>query len=288
MIFSMTGYAVATREVEGANLSMELRAVNHRYLDAQFRLPDELRAIEPALRETLAAKVGRGKVECRVNLTPATSGHDSLKLNPQLLEQVTHLAHVVRQHLPGAADPGVADILRWPGMIIQREANPEELRAAALELFSVAVDEFNASRAREGAKLRDLLRERLNAMETIARDIAPLYPKMQEIWKEKLTAAVREAGVNPDEDRILQELAIFAQRIDVDEELSRLTTHITEARRILDKGGSTGKRLDFLMQEFNREANTLGSKSVSAESTQAAMELKVLIEQMREQVQNME
>ncbi|MBI4194385.1 MAG: YicC family protein [Betaproteobacteria bacterium] len=288
MMYSMTGYAAATREFSFGVLNVEMRSVNHRYLDIQFRLPDELRSIEPRLRELLAARINRGKVECRVAFV-ATAGKDQLpELNQGLLQQLIALDTRVRINLPAAANLSVADILRWPGMLGAETLPLEEMKLACRELLENTLEEFTASRAREGEKLKTLLLERAAAMEQQVTVVAPRMPEVLAAFQERLTARLREAMVNGDDERIRQEVTLFANRIDVDEELSRLTTHIGELKRILEKGGAVGKRLDFLMQELNREANTLGSKSMDIAVTQAAMELKLLIEQMREQIQNIE
>lgn len=288
MIYSMTGYAVAARELACGVLNVELRAVNHRYLDIQFRLPDDLRALEARLRELLAARLNRGKIECRVTFSAAAGAQQLPELNEALLRQLTALEARVRGVFPDAANLGVSDILRWPGMLGSDSLPLEELQAACGELLKQVLDEFTATRAREGAKLTAMLLERASAMEQRVAEVAPRMPQVLAAFQEKLSARLKEAMAGGDEERIRQEVALFANRIDVDEELTRLNTHIAEVRRILERGGAAGKRLDFLMQELNREANTLGSKSVDIAVTRVAMELKLLIEQMREQIQNIE
>ena len=287
MIYSMTGYAAATRELENAVLSMELRSVNHRYLDIQFRLPDELRPIEPALREAIAAKLNRGKVECRISFAPRP-GVKSAELDDALMKQLIELDARVRKALPGAAGITAADILRWPGMLGGDTLEIAELRTVCQALLEEVLREFTDSRAREGEKLKSMLLERAAAIEQRLADVAPRMPQVISAFQEKLASRLKEALANADDDRIRQEVVLFANKIDVDEELSRLTAHIAELRRVLDKGGAVGKRLDFLMQELNREANTLGSKAADITVTQVSMELKLLIEQMREQIQNIE
>ncbi len=288
MIYSMTGYASVAREFAFGVLNVELRSVNHRYLDIQFRLPDELRAVEAQLRELLTARLNRGKVECRVTVA-ATAGASQLpELNDGLLQQLIALDTRVRTTFPAAADLSVSDILRWPGMLGAETLPVEELQTACRELLQNALNEFAASRAREGEQVKAVLIERATAMEQRVAEVAPRMPQVVAAFQEKLAARLKEAMATGDDERIRQEVTLFANKIDVDEELSRLTTHIVELKRILEKGGAVGKRLDFLMQELNREANTLGSKSVDIAVTQVAMELKVLIEQMREQIQNIE
>ena len=287
MIYSMTGYAVASRELESAVLNLELRSVNHRYLDIQFRLPDELRVIEPALRETLAARLNRGKIECRISFTP-TPGRKGVELDRGLLAQLVALNEHVRSALPEAQSVSASDVLRWPGMLGSDTLDVDQLRTVCRELLENVLGEFTVSRAREGEKLKAMLLERAAAMEKHLAEVAPHMPRVIAAFQEKLAARLKEALANADEDRIRQEVVLFANKIDVDEELTRLTTHLGELRRILDRGGAVGKRLDFLMQELNREANTLGSKAADISVTQVSMDLKLLIEQMREQIQNIE
>lgn len=288
MILSMTGFASTTREFPGGMLSIELRAVNHRYLDVQMRLPEELRIIEPQLREMISGKVSRGKLECRVGLNQLESATPTLELNHEYLQRLLGVAGELRQVATDAKGLTVGELMRWPGVLKSNELAPEVLQQLCLEGLSSVLGDFNASRAREGDKLKNVLLERVQSMEGIVAAIRPKLPQILDAYMAKLSGRLREALDNIDDDRIKQEFALFAQKIDVDEELSRLTTHLTEVRRILKADGQAGKRLDFLMQELNREANTLGSKSVSAETTQASVELKVLIEQMREQIQNIE
>ncbi len=288
MIHSMTGYAALTRELPVGAAGLELRSVNHRYLDVQFRMPEEFRPFEPAMREAIAARLTRGKVECRVSLTRAPAAAASLELSEPLLARLVELNAQVKARLPQAADISVADVLRWPGMFGADTVSAESLREGFMGLLADTLAEFDATRAREGAKLAAVLLERVSTMEKLAAEVAPKIPALVTAHQEKLAQRLREAVATLDEERIRTEVSLFATRIDVDEELQRLTTHLSEVRRILAKGGTVGKRLDFLMQELHREANTLGSKSVDTGVSQTSMELKVLIEQMREQVQNIE
>ncbi len=288
MIYSMTGYAAVTRDLPLGTLMLELRSVNHRYLDVSFRAPEEFRAFEGAMREALAAKLTRGKIECRISLNRSTAAASLLEINAALLARLAEFDAQVRAALPQAAPLGVADALRWPGMFGSDTLPMEELREACLEAFNAALEDFSATRAREGAKLTEALLERAARMEQLAKDVSPKIPQLVTAQQERFAQRMRDAGVAMDEDRIRQEVVLYASRIDVDEELTRLSTHLTELRRILNKGGAVGKRLDFLMQELNREANTLGSKAADIEISQTSMDLKVLIEQMREQVQNIE
>ena len=288
LIYSMTGYAVVTQEVPHGSLNLELRSVNNRYLDIQFRLPDEFRLLESVMREFLATRLSRGKVDCRLSFSRSAGTEELQQINPELLQKLLELDRTVKVALPDARSLSVADILRWPGMLGADALPAGNLREPCMELLRVALDEFVAARAREGEKLKAMLLERLDKMRQLTTAVSPRIPALLAAFQEKLTMRLREATVNCDDDRIRQELILFASKIDVDEELSRLQTHLDEVERILVKGGAVGKRLDFLMQELNREANTLGSKSADAEVSKVAMELKVLIEQMREQVQNLE
>jgi uncharacterized protein (TIGR00255 family) len=288
MIYSMTGFAVADAEVPHGTLNLELRSVNHRYLEVQFRLPDELRMLETAMRELIAARLSRGKVDCRLNFAPLAAGTGELQLNTDLLQQLLHLNRTVQAQSPDSQSLRVGEVLRWPGMLGPESVSLEGLKEPALALCRSALDELSATRGREGEKTKAMLLQRIVQMRQLAAGVAPRLPKLLAAYQEKLAGRLREALGASDDERVRQELALFAQKIDVDEELSRLQAHLTEVERILDAGGAVGKRLDFLMQELNREANTLGSKSVATEVSQVSMELKVLIEQMREQIQNIE
>lgn len=287
MILSMTGYATASAELDSGSLSLELRAVNHRYLDIQLRMPDELRGFESAMREAITAQLQRGKVECRINYA-ARSARSGAALNRELLQQLAAWNREVQAELPAANTLGVADILRWNGVLETPSAPADELRAALLDLLQNVLLEFSAARAREGDKLREFLLQRVEKIEALRNAVLPHVPAAIAAYEQKLIARLREAMLNAEDERIRQEITLFASKIDVDEELSRLSGHLAEMRRVLAQGGAVGKRLDFLMQELNREANTLGSKSVDAEVSRSAMEMKILIEQMREQIQNLE
>ena len=288
MIYSMTGYAVVTKEVPRGSLNLELRSVNNRYLDIQFRLPDELRLLEASMREFLAARLSRGKVECRLSFFQLMGAADPLRINANLLQKLLELDRTVRVALPDARGLEVADILRWPGILGADSPSAEDLCEPCMQLLNAALDEFAAARAREGEKLKAILLERLGKMRRLTADVSPRIPALLAAFQEKIRSRLQEAMINHDDDRIRQELSLFTSKIDVDEELSRLQTHLDEVERVLSSGGAIGKRLDFLMQELNREANTIGSKSVDAEVSKISLELKVLIEQMREQVQNIE
>lgn len=288
MIYSMTGFSAVAIELDSGSLALEIRSVNHRYLDLQLRVLDELRILEPALREAVSASVTRGKVECRVSFTARTSADIPARLNLPLLRQLALWNAEVRDALPAARELGVADILRWNGIFESNALSADKLHDSVMQLLQQALHEFNAARAREGEKLKDFLSRRVEQINALRLHIAPRIPAAIKAYEEKLRVRLLEALGNNDEERMRQEISLFASKIDVDEELSRLHTHLTEMERVLEKGGSVGKRLDFLMQELHREANTLGAKSVDAEVSRASMEMKILIEQMREQIQNLE
>ena len=288
MIYSMTGFSAAAIELDSGSLALEIRSVNHRYLDLQLRIPDELRILEPALREAISASVTRGKLECRVSFTARTSASIPASINLPLLRQLALWSAEVREVLPAARDLGVADILRWNGIFESNALSADKLADSVLKLLLQALHEFNAAREREGEKLQQFLLQRVEQIDALRIQIAPRIPAAIKAYESKLRVRLLEALDNHDDERMRQEISLFASKIDVDEELSRLHTHLTEMMRVLEKGGSVGKRLDFLMQELHREANTLGSKSVDAEVSRASMEMKILIEQMREQIQNLE
>lgn len=287
MIFSMTGYANTHADFTGGSLNIELRAVNHRYLDIQIRMPDELRGFEGGLRELLATQLQRGKVECRISYV-ARNVANGIALNQNLLQKLSLWNEQVQASLPHAASLSVHEILQWRGILTSGEELDDALRDQLLTALQNCLAEFSASRAREGAKLGEFLLQRVAAIAALRNSVAPHVSTAIKAFEHKLVNRLREALTQLDDERIKQEIALFASKVDVDEELSRLASHLSEMRRILAAGGAVGKRLDFLMQELNREANTLGSKSVDAEVSRSAMEMKILIEQMREQIQNIE
>ncbi len=284
----MTGFAAISRDLDFGTVAVEVRAVNHRYLDVQFRMPDDLRLTESAMREKISALLTRGKIECRVGFTPLAALTGGAALNVAVVEELSRLDEAVRSRLAGVDPMSVAEVLRWPGVLASRGASIDELRETTLALLDQALEEFQQTRLREGEKLKTMLLERVASMESLTKELTPLIPQLLRNYQDKLAQKLSEALSNSDDERLRQEVMLFAAKIDVDEELIRLATHLSEVRRILAKGGACGKRLDFLMQELNREANTVGSKSVSAEVSKLSMELKVLIEQMREQIQNIE
>lgn len=287
MIQSMTGYAAASAESPAGRLSLELRSVNSRFLDLQFRVADELRALEPALREKLVARLARGKVDCRLYLNESSVQQPGA-LDAQAVARLKTLAEEAARAFPGAAPLRIADVLRWPGVVAQPEADAEALRSAALSLADRALDELVAARAREGEKLAGVVRSRITEMRRRVDQVAPLVPQVVADYQKKLEDRLREALGTGQDERIRAEVAVFAAKVDVDEELERLKAHFAEIERTLGGKGAAGKRLDFLAQELNRESNTLASKAASGPVSDCALELKLLTEQIREQVQNIE
>lgn len=288
MIHSMTGYAAAAIDTPRGRLSLELRSVNGRFLDLQFRIAEELRTHEPALREMLAARLARGKVECRLQFATASSAAPHAALNPEGLAELARLSSEVRKAVPEAEPLRIADVLRWPGIMAENAPSEAETRDDVARLARQALDELLAARGREGAKLAEAIRARVAEMRERVAAAAPLVPQAIAAYQEKIAQRLRDALGTADDDRIRAELALFGTRVDVDEELTRLSAHLDEVLRVLGQGGPAGKRLDFLAQELNREANTLASKAASQGLSDAALALKLLVEQMREQVQNIE
>ena len=288
MIRSMTAFARVYGEVEGAELAWELRSVNHRYLECFVRLPEELRALEPKVREIAGARLGRGKLECVLRLRLSSQAAAAIALDAERLQALLEACREVEIRYAEVSSPGVMDLLRWPGVVRETEPDRKPVQEKALQLFDEALDQLIATRQREGEQIRQLLLTRLDGIEEQVRRARQRLPEVRERLREKLLARLEELQARVDNDRIEQELVMLAQKMDVDEELDRLEGHVAETRRVLERDEPVGRRLDFLMQEFNREANTLGSKSADGDTTAVAVELKVLIEQMREQVQNVE
>jgi uncharacterized protein (TIGR00255 family) len=297
-IASMTGFAAATAATPLGTLSVELKSVNARFLELGMRLPDELRALEASAREQLGARLSRGKVELRVTVTREPTALEA-QLSRPALTRLAAIADEAHAAIPGASALGLADILRWPGVIESTDEAPEQLREPFARALEQAVQLLGQARLREGAALAAALLERCDGIDRILADLRAQVPAMLAMLTRKLQERLTQALVpalsgsnhlSKEElnDRIRQEVTLYGMRADVDEELQRLGTHVAEVRRVLGAGGAVGRRLDFLMQELNREANTLGSKASAIEMTNAAVELKLLIEQMREQIQNLE
>ncbi len=288
MIYSMTGFARAEARQDWGELVWEVRSVNHRYLETYFRMPEEFRALETRCRDLASKKIKRGKLDCGLRFKRVVSGQQSLQMDEDLAKQVIHLCHEADTHLSSPSTLNALQILRWPGVVKEPELEIDSIAAGVLELFEKALDDLSAMRASEGDRLKGLLLQRCDDIEGIVKSTRENRPQVIENIREKLNQRLKDLTEKPDQDRLEQELVFQAQKLDVDEELDRLESHLVEVRDILNRNEPVGRRLDFLMQEFNREANTLGSKSSHVETTKASVDLKVLIEQMREQVQNIE
>lgn len=288
MIRSMTAFARGEQDTTWGRLACEIRSVNHRYLDLSFRLPDTLRGCEPRLRERLRSRLERGKVECQLRLERPGSDH-GLAIDDAALEALIAAVDSIRAALgSGAAATDPLEVLRWPGVVQEPGVDPEAMAAAAERCVDSVLDDFLAHREREGAALLATLEQRLQAIEAITAEVQAQADALRSGLQRRLQERARQLATELDADRLAQEVALLAQRADVAEELDRLTAHVAEVRQALAGGGAVGRRLDFLAQELNREANTLASKASSAEVASRAVELKVLIEQMREQIQNLE
>lgn len=282
---SMTGFASHERNTDNGVIQVELRSVNQRYLELHFKLADAFRTQESQAREMLKAKLGRGKLECRINLAKATA-EEGLELNHSVLQHIAASVKTASEYFPETQAVNMLDVLQMPGVLTTQVLDADVLAQDFVGVLEVAIEALIEARVREGEKLSAMILERLTEVEALVLTVKPMLPNMVKAYQEKLLAKLEEVKLSNDQERLHQEMVLYTQRIDVDEELSRLDSHVHEVKRILATGGMVGKKLDFLMQEMNREANTLGSKSVAIETTQIAMQLKVLIEQMREQIQN--
>jgi len=296
----MTGYAVSSRDSDAGTITLELKSVNSRFLDLQFRINDDLRALEPVLRESIMGRVSRGKVECRLSFGRKEKSTGNLTANAELLSAIAESQQAILNRFPNARPMSVNELLRWPGVLSEAELSQDNLQADVQATLKATLDAFVESRQREGASLEAMLLSRISEIESIVERITPLVPKAIEQFRQKAVERLQEAlglatgdgrpALASEEihERIRQEVTLYGIRVDVAEELTRLSGHLSETRAILKKGGQVGKRLDFMMQELNREANTLGSKAALKELSDASMQMKLLIEQMREQVQNLE
>ncbi|MEW6984307.1 YicC/YloC family endoribonuclease [Colwelliaceae bacterium 6471] len=287
MIHSMTAFA--RNEVKGdwGNAVWEIRSVNQRFLETYFRLPEQFRGIEPVLRERFRKQLNRGKVECNLRFNANPAAKSNLTINEKLAEQLIEHANAICSRANNATINPV-EIMRWPGVMEAEEADMDAVQAEILAGFDAALKDFIVARADEGANLKALIEQRLDGIVAEAEKVKAHMPEIIQWQRTRITDKFAEANIELESSRVEQELVMLAQKMDVDEEIDRLFSHVKETKSILKKGGAQGRRLDFMMQEFNREANTLGSKSINAEITNSAVELKVLIEQMREQIQNIE
>ena len=288
MIRSMTAFARSERTEDWGTAYWELRSVNNRYLDVTPRLPEDARAIESAVRERIRARLNRGKVDCTLRLTLGMDSEASLTLNLELAKRVSEATREIDALLHDPARVSAVDVLRWPGVVQTQSPDVDTLGTAVLELLDEALAELISTREREGRHIHELIVKRCEEMKRIVNKVRKRLPEVLEICRQRLRDRLAELLEQLNEERLEQEMAMLAQKADVAEELDRLDGHLKEVRRVLDKEEPAGRRLDFLMQELNREANTLGSKSIDAETTRASVDLKVLIEQMREQIQNVE
>ena len=288
MLCSMTGFARMEDVCDQGNISWELRSVNHRYLEINFRLPEEVRRLEPKLRQYLQKHLARGKVDCTFRYQLSESQAAALELNESLLESLLKQVHHVNEKLPQATPAKAIDLLAWPGVVSTAETDMQNFDAKCLELFNSATQQLLEMRRTEGERLKTMLQERCEQISNIVIQVRKRYPKVLEELKQKQQQRIDELKIEFDQQRFEQELVYVSQKLDIAEELDRLESHLAEMKTVFERKDPIGRRLDFLMQEFNREANTLASKSADIETTQAAVDLKVLIEQMREQVQNIE
>jgi uncharacterized protein (TIGR00255 family) len=288
MTYSMTAFARCDADTEWGSLAWEVRSVNHRYLEVNSRLPDELRSLEPKIRKLVNERLARGKVDCNLRFQPKDLANSEFELNEALVEKIVDIAGKVGQATPDVSPLRTVDVLRWPGVLKTSEVDVDALAEAALDLLSQSLDEFLETRRREGERMRDIIEQRLDAAVTIISGIRETLSDVRRNFRQRLEERLAELRQELDPVRLEQEIVLFAQKTDVEEELDRLQTHVDETHRVLGGSGQIGRRLDFLMQELNREANTLAAKSADISVTNGAIELKVLIEQMREQVQNIE
>jgi uncharacterized protein (TIGR00255 family) len=288
MIRSMTAFARQEIAEPWGILTLELRTVNHRFLDVSLRLPEEIRVLETRLRDRIQQGLSRGKVDCTVRYQPQQAGAEDIQLDEKLIQQLVSASKYIETQFGKAREVSPVEILRWPGVLQTPEVEAEVLHEAVMNLLDAALKELVVSREREGQKLMEIIEQRCDGIDEIVSEVSKLVPEIKDSWRDRLLTRLEEVKGELDENRLEQELAYMAQKVDVDEEIDRLTTHVAEVRRVLQQNKPVGRRLDFLMQELNREANTLGSKSTDARTGTASVNLKVLIEQMREQVQNIE
>lgn len=288
MLHSMTGFARQSAESADGTLSWELRTVNHRYLEVQLRLPEELRPHEHVFKQKIGAALRRGKIDGALHFQRSGGRQDDLQLDMELVSLITRRSAEVAASLPAAAAINPIDVLRWPGVLAETPIDADTLLAAATALLDDTLAALATMRASEGERIRQMLASRCDDIAAIAASVRARMPEVLLAVRNRQRERIARLDVAADPERLEIELALLAQKLDVDEEVDRLDSHLAEIRDALASGEPVGRRLDFLMQELNREANTLGSKSADAETTKAAVELKVLIEQMREQIQNIE
>ena len=288
MIYSMTAYARKEIKSDWGNAVWEIRSVNQRYLETYFRLPEQFRGLEPILRERFRKRLARGKVECHLRFDANTKAQSALNINEDLAKQVIQAANQVMSLTGEDSRINPFQVMNWPGVMEAPEQDMDSIQKELLEAFEDAMTDFIEARGREGANMKALIDQRLEAITSEAAKVRARMPEILQWQRDRLLNKFEEAKIELDSSRVEQELILLAQKSDVAEELDRLDSHVKEANNIMKKGGACGRKLDFMMQEFNREANTLASKSISTDVTASGVELKVLIEQMREQIQNIE
>lgn len=288
MIRSMTAFSRQEASSEAGELVLELRTVNHRYLDISLRLPEELRNLEPVLREQITARLGRGKLECNLRYSSPELADSELPVDDERVKRIAHACRHIDSYLYSPGPISSLDVLRMPGVVQSKPVDLEVLKTAVTQLLGQALDDLIDAREREGQKLAQVISERCDSMDAIVATVKQQLPDILQQMRQKLLERINEAKVELDHERLEQEMVYLAQKTDVAEEIDRLSVHIEEVKRVLKADKPVGRRLDFLMQELNREANTLGSKSIHTDTTRASVDLKVFIEQMREQVQNIE
>jgi len=288
MLKSMTAFARQEVSIDDGTVTWEIRSVNHRYLEPNFRIPEQFREAEGQFRELIRKKLARGKVDCSLKFQASEHAGEAINLNKETLTQLNAALTQISTSIMGCTSPSTLDILQWPGVMDHKESDKAELIKSSVNAFSQALDTLIENRQREGSQLEPLFEDRLTKVDTIVAEVREQLPLILEKQRFTLLKRFEELAVDADPQRLEQEMVLLAQKTDVDEELDRLTAHVREVRKVLKRKEPVGRRLDFLMQELNREANTLSSKSIVTDTTKAAVELKVLIEQMREQVQNVE
>ncbi|MGI9289811.1 MAG: YicC/YloC family endoribonuclease [Gammaproteobacteria bacterium] len=288
MINSMTGFASAAVSTAAGELSWELRSVNHRYLETQFKLPEGFRSLEPALRDITGNKLLRGKLDASLQFRPAAEAAAKIHINKELADQVIAQARAIENEIHTPGPISAIEVLRWPGVVVEESIDLSDLFEPAKQSLDQALDALREARSSEGARIHKLIEDRLGQISVLVAGVRERMPTVLDGIRRKILERAETLNNKIDNDRLEQELVMLAQKMDVAEELDRLDAHVEETRETFSKEGAVGRKLDFLMQEFNREANTLGSKSADTETTKAAVDLKVLIEQMREQIQNVE
>lgn len=288
MANSMTAFARETSSTEWGTITCELRSVNHRYLEINPRLSEELRQLEPQIREAVSRRIKRGRIDCFLKLQATETAQDEFVVDQELLTRVAKLGGDTLKQFPHLAPLPVSEVLRWPGVVQVRGVDPDALVDTAMGLVNRALDRIDTGRGREGERLKATIEQRLDEAAALVDDLKARIPELTRAFRQRIADKLEDAGVNLDPERLEQELLLYVQKSDATEEIDRLRIHLDEVRQVLAQEGAIGRRLDFLMQELNREANTLGSKSFAMDLTQASVDLKVLIEQMREQIQNIE